>query len=48
MKLHWLNDGAAFVYSPCHVALALLDAQNRVMEKQWLTDMNPQRGAGRA
>jgi hypothetical protein len=41
MKLQWLNDGVAFLYQPCHVAVALLDAQDRVAEKQWLTGTNP-------
>jgi hypothetical protein len=41
VKFQWLNDGVAFLYQPCHVAVALLDAKNRVREKQWLTDINP-------
>lgn len=41
LKVQWLNDGVAFLYQPCHVAVALLDAQNRVTEKQWLSDANP-------
>jgi hypothetical protein len=41
VKLQWLNDGVALLYQPCNVAIALLDAQNRVVEKQWLADSNP-------
>ena len=41
VKLEWLNDGVAFLYQPCHVAIALLDTQNEVKEKQWLSEINP-------
>jgi hypothetical protein len=41
MKLQWLNDGVAFLYQPCHVAVALLDDKNRVTERHWLAEVNP-------
>jgi len=41
LQWRWLNDGVAPVYEPCHVALGLLDQEDRVIEKQWLTDSQP-------
>ena len=41
LKLTWLNDGVAPLYEPCRVALALLDKNNNVVEKQWLLGSNP-------
>ena len=41
VTLQWLNDGVAFLYQPCHVAVALLDDSGRVVEKQWLAGINP-------
>ena len=37
----WLNDGVAPLHEPCHVAVALLDPRDRVVQKQWLTGSNP-------
>ena len=37
----WLNDGVAPIYTPCHVAIALLDQNGRVVQKQWLTGCDP-------
>ena len=41
LDLQWLNDGVSLLYQPCSVAVALLDAQDHVVEKQWLTGANP-------
>lgn len=41
IQWQWLNDGVAPVYEPCQVALALLDANDRVIQKQWLMDSHP-------
>jgi autotransporter-associated beta strand protein len=41
MSLTWLNNGVAPIYNPCHVAAAVLDANNNVVQKQWLTNSNP-------
>jgi autotransporter-associated beta strand protein len=41
LSLTWLNDGVAPLYEPCSVAAALLDANNNVVLKQWLTSSNP-------
>jgi len=41
LNLTWLNDGIAPLYEPCSVALALLDADNNVVQKQWLAGSNP-------
>jgi hypothetical protein len=49
LNLQWLNDGVAPLYEPCHVAVALLDGQGQVVEKQWLADIDPRKwssGAG--
>ena len=40
-KLTWLNDGVALLYEPCSFAVALLDANNNVVEKQWIAESNP-------
>ena len=37
IQWRWSNDGVAPLYEPCQVAIALLDTNNRVVEKQWLT-----------
>jgi len=41
LKLTWLNDGVAPLYEPCSVAVALLDADNNVVERKWLADSKP-------
>jgi autotransporter-associated beta strand protein len=41
MSLTWLNNGVAPLYNPCRVAAAVLDANNNVVQKQWLTTSNP-------
>ena len=41
MELQWLNDGVAYLYEPCRVAVALLDANNHVSQRQWLPASNP-------
>jgi autotransporter-associated beta strand protein len=41
MSLTWLNNGVAPLYNPCSVAVAVLDANNNVVEKQWLSNSNP-------
>jgi autotransporter-associated beta strand protein len=41
LSLTWLNNGVAPIYEPCSVAVALLDANNNVAQKQWLTTSNP-------
>ena len=41
MELQWLNDGVAYLYEPCRVAMALLDTNNNVIQKQWLAGSNP-------
>jgi len=43
IEMQWLNDGVAYLYEPCSVAVALLDRQNRVIQKQWLTGSHPNR-----
>ena len=40
-KLTWLNDGVAPLYEPCSFAMALLDANNNMVEKQWIAESNP-------
>ncbi len=41
IEWQWLNDGVAPLYEPCHVAIALLDAKDQVVQQQWLTDSQP-------
>jgi hypothetical protein len=43
LQFEWLNDGVAYLYEPCHVAIALLDQKERVVQKQWLKGSNPRR-----
>ena len=41
LTLTWQNDGVAYLYEPSHPAVALLDQNNRVIEKQWASGSNP-------
>ena len=41
MQWQWLNDGVAPLYESCHVAIALLDQKDQLVQKQWLTDSEP-------
>ena len=41
LEWQWFNDGVAPLYGPCQVAVALLDQNNQVVEKQWLPDSSP-------
>ena len=43
VKFEWLNDGVAYLYEPCQVAVALLDGKNKLVEKQWLTGSDPKK-----
>jgi len=42
LKLTWFNDGVAPLYEPCHVAVALLDKDNNVEQRQWISASKPQ------
>jgi hypothetical protein len=41
LKLKWLNDGVAPIYEPCHVAVALLDSNDKVIAREWLPGSAP-------
>jgi hypothetical protein len=41
LQLQWLNDGVAPLYEPCSVALAFLDAKDKIVHRQWLAGSNP-------
>jgi hypothetical protein len=41
LKLTWLNDGVTYLYESCLVAVALLDANDCVVQRQWLEKSNP-------
>jgi hypothetical protein len=41
MYFEWLNDGVAYLYEPCQVAIALLDSGNNVKAKHWIAESNP-------
>jgi hypothetical protein len=43
LQWKWLNDGVAYLYEPCRVALALLDRNDKVVQRQWLAGSNPKR-----
>ena len=36
-----LNRGVTQIYEPCMVAVALIDATGKVVQKQWLSGLNP-------
>jgi hypothetical protein len=40
-KLKWLNDGVAPIYEPCYVSVALLDSNDQVVAREWLTGSDP-------
>ena len=42
IQWQWLNDGVAYLYEPCSVALAVLDQNDQPLQKQWLTASDPQ------
>ncbi len=40
--MNWTNQGVTYLYEPCSVAMALLDAGNNVVgNKSWLSGVNP-------
>ena len=41
LELQWQNDGVAYLYEPCQVAVALLNGDNQVVQKQWLAASHP-------
>jgi hypothetical protein len=41
LEFVWLNDGVAWLYEPCHVAIALLDGKSDIKEKHWIAESNP-------
>ena len=41
LEFQWLNDGVAYLYEPCQVAVALLNGDNKVVRKQWLAESHP-------
>jgi hypothetical protein len=41
VQLRWLNDGVALLYEPCRVALALLDKDDQVIDRQWASGCQP-------
>ena len=41
IKFKWLNDGVTYLYEPCHIAAALLDSNDQVVQRQWLEGSNP-------
>ena len=43
LTMTWTNKGVTYLYEPCSVAMALLDAGNNVVgNKSWLAGVNPQ------
>ena len=41
ISLSWSNQGVSYLYKPASVAVALLDSNNNVIQKQWFTGSNP-------
>jgi hypothetical protein len=41
LQLTWLNDGVAYLYEPCSVAIALLGPDQAVVQKQWAVQSKP-------
>ena len=41
VQFEWLNDGVAYLYEPCHVAIALLDSRNDIKETHWIAESHP-------
>lgn len=41
LSFSWKNQGVASLYQSASVAVALLDASNTVVQKQWLSRVNP-------
>jgi len=41
VQFDWRNDGVAFLYEPCQIAIALLDAHDAVVQKHWITESHP-------
>ena len=41
IQWQWLNDGVAPLYEPCEVAIALLDQNDQIVQKCWVTDSQP-------
>jgi hypothetical protein len=41
--MNWGNKGVTFLYEPCSIALALLDASNNEIARSWLSGINPQK-----
>jgi hypothetical protein len=41
LRLKWLNDGVAPIYEPCYVAVALLDSNDHVVAREWLSGSDP-------
>jgi hypothetical protein len=42
LVLNWTNSGYTYLYKPAHVAVALLNDSNQVVQTQWLEDIAPQ------
>ena len=45
LKLKWLNDGVTYLYEPCYVAVAMLDSDDHVVAREWLTGSDPKNWA---
>jgi hypothetical protein len=41
ITMSWVNKGITYLYKDCYVAVALLDDNDAVIEKSWLTDVTP-------
>jgi hypothetical protein len=42
LTMTWTNKGVTYLYEPCSLAMALLDAGNNVVgNKSWLAEVNP-------
>ena len=43
VSMEWENKGITYLYNDCSVALALLNANNQVVAKRWLSGVSPKK-----
>lgn len=41
MDMNWMNKGVAYLYKDCRLAIGLFDQDGNLIQKEWLTSINP-------